>query len=243
MRRSHRVAVLALIVAVAPLLAACREPPPPPPPPAAAPLSSREIARRAVLSAALDLFDKDPDTRTKEQVLVVVDEMLQPRRTYEPKDVPATSRSADVASLPNGRKVLRPKIDLLAAETFDDWVAHATAATPAPKDLTAKLPIEWFSEAGWDALETRPKHSPWRAFYRRFPKSWGWVHLSDVGFSRSQDQALLQESHSYDGCGCGSWLLLRRKDDRWVVIERKRTYIACGPPSDSESANITNTDR
>jgi len=191
------------------------------------------------------VFDKDPDTGEQPQVLVVVDDTLRPRRTYDAGFVPRSSRAADMASLPDGRKVYQPKIDTLAAGTFEDWVAHTTP-TPAPKDLVAKLPIEWFSKADWDALKAQSGTSPpefglrWPAFMRRFPKAWGRVHLSDVGFSPSHDQALLQESHDYDACSAVSWLLLQRKEARWVVVDRARTFIACG--CGQPSAVITPTD-
>ncbi len=195
-------------------------------PPVAAPSWDREAARREVLAAALDVFDKDPDTGRQQQVLVVVDDTLRPRRSYDAGHVPPSSRAADMAPLPDGRKVYRQRMEALAAGTFEDWVTHTTP-TPAPKDLVATLPIEWFSEADWDAL-TATSGSRWPAFRRRFPNAWGRVHLSDVGFSPSHDQALLQESHDYDTCSAGSWLLLQRKDDRWMVVDRASMFIACG---------------
>lgn len=195
----------------------------------ATPAWDREAARRAVLAAVLADVATGPDAEAR-GVVLVVDDTLQPSSVYDADHVPKPDRVGDVVPLPDGRKVYRPAIETLAAEAFDDWIAH-TAPVPAPREITSPLPIEWFSEP--PETESPAPARP------RTRESAGFVRVSDVGFSASHRQALVQAMHGTDGCSVGAWLLLEREGGRWKIVSRRRTFIACGC---GLSPNITPTD-
>ncbi len=214
----HRVRLVA--VALASLcLSACGRPP----------LAPREVARREVLAAVLDALYVEPGTR-----VLVIDDDLSPDLGYAKDTPPRPDRAADAVTLPDGTWMYRPTLEGLAPETFADWLAHA-ARVPAPRDLAASRPIEWFTEASSRAIEPvvitpdgPAGESPaWMGFHHRYPGSSGLVHLSDVGFSPRGDQAVLQASSLAGGlAGSGWWVLLRRQGGHWVVVVKKRTWVA-----------------
>jgi hypothetical protein len=240
MRRGVVARAVGTLCAAAPLASCARgargaaaPPPLPPPPPRTADAGwDRDAARREVLVAALADLGGDPDEGPNAEVLVV-DDVLQPQKTYEADYEPPAKRAADLVTLPGGRKVYRPDVAALGSDTFDDWVARSSPV-PAPRDLAGTPRIEWLGRDDWKALPIKPAHyahepgSRWGTYRDRFPKSSPWLHVSDVGFSTSHDQALLQASRDSEGTSSGFWMLLRREGGRWSVAERRRTYIACG---------------
>jgi len=144
-----------------------------------------------------------------------VDDTLQPSRTYDEKYVPPAGRALDLVVLPGGKRAIRPMIEGIAEGTFEDWVAR-TPSSPAPRDLPTSLRIEWSSTTARQVAAASARRS-------------ARITVSDVGFSTARDQALVEASGSSDSCASGSWLLLANKDGRWVVIQKRRTFIACGP--------------
>jgi hypothetical protein len=57
----------------------------------------------------------------------------------------------------------------------------------------------------------------WEDFYKKYPKSGGFVTFSRVGFNSDRTQALVYQSHSCGGlCGGGSCLLFEKKGGVWV---------------------------
>ena len=70
-------------------------------------------------------------------------------------------------------------------------------------------------------------HELWDAFHARFPGFLGWTHLSDVGFSKAGDQALVYVT-TMEGPldGSGHWLLLGREAGRWRVIRTRLTWVS-----------------
>jgi hypothetical protein len=199
----------------------------------AAALGNRDDARRGVLSAVLDAL-ADPESR-----LLVVDDTLRPGR-FKGSDVEVpASGAARAYFLPDGRWILRPDIEGVTPEIFEDWLAHIAPA-PTPRDLVASRPIERLSADGYAALfpKKRGDVTPSageenedlvsRPFRRRYPGASCYLHLSDVGFSPSSDRALVRAVTHHPRTFSGLWFFLRREGDRWVVVEKRRSWISCG---------------
>ncbi len=211
-----------------PRLAPCARPVAPAP----APAFDREVARRAVFVAVLEQLHRYEDTRR-----FVVNPTLAPEGVELEMDADeGFARLAPADSwmvLPDGRRMLRPGLKDVDAGLLADWVAHTTP-TSVPRDLSAALPIEWFTEADWKALRTPSRSAngdeldgEWDAFHRLHPHSSGWITLSDVGFSADGSQALLQTTSGRGGLdGSGSWVLLKRVDGRWTVAETHMSWVA-----------------
>jgi hypothetical protein len=58
----------------------------------------------------------------------------------------------------------------------------------------------------------------WRQFYKKYPRSGGYVRVSRVGFNRAKDQALVHTSWMCgQRCGEGKYVLLVRRDGKWKI--------------------------
>ncbi|HEY9283446.1 MAG TPA: hypothetical protein VIP46_08330 [Pyrinomonadaceae bacterium] len=67
----------------------------------------------------------------------------------------------------------------------------------------------------------------WEGFFKRHPKSGGWVALSRVGFNREMTQALVYFEHGCGGlCGSGIYLLLEKGEAGWKVAKVLRAWIS-----------------
>ena len=71
-----------------------------------------------------------------------------------------------------------------------------------------------------DVDELRPldEASGWKLLYEKYPNSYGFVHLSRVGFNADFSQALVyMESFHYEQAIMGGYYLMFKKDGSWVV--------------------------
>jgi len=58
----------------------------------------------------------------------------------------------------------------------------------------------------------------WTRFYKKYPDSTGLIFFSKVGFSSDHNQAMLYAGRQCGGlCGSGSYLLLNKRNGKWVV--------------------------
>ena len=58
----------------------------------------------------------------------------------------------------------------------------------------------------------------WTRFYKKYPDSSGLIFLSKVGFNPDRTQAMLYAGRQCGGlCGSGSYLLLNKRNGKWVV--------------------------
>ena len=191
---------------------------------------TRDQERRAVMRAVLT------SGYAKGHKRFVLDPRLLegPRPLVRPgsEDAPADGRApAGTIELPNGHRVEAPRMEGIDPRLVADWAVHARAAA-TPTDLDLPLPVVWFSEAEWEALEgvvlTGGFDTPkWQAFHHQHPDSAGWVQLSDVGLSPGGDQALLYVTYvagSLDGAG--TWYRLEKRDGEWTVAETQLVWIS-----------------
>jgi hypothetical protein len=137
----------------------------------------------------------------------------------------------DVLRLPDGSRTLAPDLRGFDPGTIEDWSQRATDS-PAPRDLAADRPIDWLTPEELYSIPIRPEEADvdegsWRAFHRVYPGSSGHVSLSDVGFSPNFDEAVVRASTLRGGHdGACYWVLLRKRDGRWVVAEKQLEWIA-----------------
>ena len=67
----------------------------------------------------------------------------------------------------------------------------------------------------------------WDDFYRKYPKTAGVVHFSNVVLSHDGKSALLYITHQCDGlCGTGNLVLLQKTEGTWVVRHREQLWIS-----------------
>jgi hypothetical protein len=67
----------------------------------------------------------------------------------------------------------------------------------------------------------------WRAFYARFPGSVGLLSFSRPGYDATRTHALLYYGHGCGGlCGDGGYVLLERRDGKWMILRRVVTWMS-----------------
>jgi hypothetical protein len=67
----------------------------------------------------------------------------------------------------------------------------------------------------------------WNRFYARYPHSTGIIGLSNVGFNREMNQALVYTSRSCGGlCGAGFYVLLAKEQGSWKVQRQVNTWVS-----------------
>jgi hypothetical protein len=80
----------------------------------------------------------------------------------------------------------------------------------------------------WQIFYDRTRETgPWPRFYAEYPKAYGLISLSRVGFNASRTQAVVLLRHwrgpldAWEG-----YLILERKRSGWVVLERYTTSVS-----------------
>lgn len=69
-----------------------------------------------------------------------------------------------------------------------------------------------------DELRPLDEASGWKLLYEKYPNSYGFVHLSRVGFNADFSQALVySSSFHYERLLEGAYYLMIRQDGRWVI--------------------------
>ena len=72
-----------------------------------------------------------------------------------------------------------------------------------------------------------PLDEAWKVFHAKYPKASSIVNLSRVGFNKEKTQALVYYSYVCGGlCGQGQYLLLTKKDDKWVIEKEVMAWIS-----------------
>ncbi|HEX6188542.1 MAG TPA: hypothetical protein VFZ40_10715 [Pyrinomonadaceae bacterium] len=67
----------------------------------------------------------------------------------------------------------------------------------------------------------------WKVFHARYPKAGSIVNLSRVGFNTKKTQALIYYAYFCGGlCGQGQYILLTKKDDKWVIEKEVMAWIS-----------------
>lgn len=62
----------------------------------------------------------------------------------------------------------------------------------------------------------------WRAFYKQYPNSGGFIDLSAVGFNGDKTVAIVSKGRWCGNlCGEGQYYVLQKKDGKWIPLEWK----------------------
>jgi hypothetical protein len=85
--------------------------------------------------------------------------------------------------------------------------------------VSEKTVNQYFSDTG--------TATGWTGFYKTYPDSPGLLSVSRVGFNVRHDQALVYVAHSCgDLCGLGSYILLKKQADQWVIERTEGLWIS-----------------
>jgi hypothetical protein len=110
--------------------------------------------------------------------------------------------------------------------TFDDY-----------RDRNRTIGSLFLSDIGFDYVLLSPEtynrffdseagHG-WADFYKKYPRANGLIFFSKIGFNKQRDQALVYAGSACGGlCGDGSYVLLRRRADKWAIEKAVRVWIS-----------------
>ena len=113
-----------------------------------------------------------------------------------------------------------PTPPLLQA-TLDDFLRrnHTNRWLNPRFEMNSKYVLVDFRDIKKLVSDFSPMDQEWKAFFKEYPESHGFVTLSRVGFNRQMDQALVHAGWSCPGlCGHWSFLMLAKKDGAWKVV-------------------------
>ena len=81
-----------------------------------------------------------------------------------------------------------------------------------------KTPYKLLSKE--DMRKGLPEGGGWKAYYKKFPNSNGYIWFSAVGFNAEKTKAIVYVSHLCGSlCGGGGPHFLERKDGKWVAAD------------------------
>jgi hypothetical protein len=62
--------------------------------------------------------------------------------------------------------------------------------------------------------------------HQRFPQSYGYLTFSSIAFNPDLSEALFYTEHLCGLCGGGEYVLMRKNDGRWEVVNRYSTWVS-----------------
>lgn len=115
---------------------------------------------------------------------------------------------------------------VVSEETLEDFLQR----NKTDRWLTRKFELD-FAHIIADSTEikrlTGNPLSDWKDFYKQYPASHGFFHMSRVGFNQNMDQALVLEGWRCQGL-CGQWefILLAKRDNVWNIVNRANREVS-----------------
>lgn len=120
----------------------------------------------------------------------------------------------------------------LTDDTITDFESKLKKATEFKRTFDIDLEYSLLSVNDHDSIFDRRDNfdgfqKNWVNFYEKFPDSGGYISLSNVGFNKAEDQALVYFVHWCGGlCGTGAYILLKKVERSWSVDEAGLTWIS-----------------
>lgn len=122
----------------------------------------------------------------------------------------------------NWQKV-KDRLPGLSDEIIADYEARLKPSTLLKQRFNLNLKYSLLSNNSYksifgDDLNANSTVNKWSHFYKRYPDSGGYIWLSNVGFNKTRDRALLFLVHWCGTlCGTGHYILMSKKSASWNV--------------------------
>ena len=118
------------------------------------------------------------------------------------------------------------KFPSLQQETINDFRAKSKLCLFLEKQLDIPAKYVLVTEKDIEQLFKKDGDG-WQGFYSKFSNSSGIIGLSNVGFNREMDQALVSTSKSCGYlCGAGYYVLLEKENGVWKVSSQTMTWVS-----------------
>lgn len=140
-----------------------------------------------------------------------------------------TSNSAEPIKLKDLQFFVFAPAPVLSQKTLDDFFQrNKSNRWLTPKlEMNRKYVLADFREIKKLASDFSAKDQEWKAFFKEYPASHGFVNLSRAGFNRQMDQALVYVGWNCPGlCGHWSFILLSKKDGAWKVVAEANRMVS-----------------
>jgi hypothetical protein len=191
-----------------------------------------ETAVAAVPAASVALPQAEPESEKYAVYAALIREMHLGSETklaviVEDTGCVKPSESADAEKMRDDEEKYAFKgMPELLSETLDDF--HYQSKQCRTLSWKFELPVKYVlvSEKKIRALFDKGI-GRWDVFYARYPNSNGFIRLSNVGFNREMNQALVNTSKSCGGlCGAGYYVLLKKEQGIWKVNRQVNTWVS-----------------
>ncbi len=117
-------------------------------------------------------------------------------------------------------------------ETIAGYEAARTPTAKLSRSFASTIPYSLFQQNEYESIFGKTKNNDgttetWHRFYEKFPDSGGYVWLSNVGFNKARDRALVYFVHwCGDLCGTGQYIHLIKTENKWKVGMVGRIWIS-----------------
>jgi hypothetical protein len=122
-----------------------------------------------------------------------------------------------------------PRMPDALMETFASFLARNQTSQTLRTDMSLGAPYVLLTDAALGQI-FKPGGDPeagWQAFYSKYPDAHGFITLSRVAFDAAGAQALVYVGSAFDALGGeGTYHLLVRQGDAWVVDQEATTWIS-----------------
>jgi len=118
---------------------------------------------------------------------------------------------------------IKIRLPNLSEETVANYEAKLKSPIEFKQPFNLALKYSLFSKKDYEAIfgagrNANSTEDRWSKFYEKYPQSGGYIWLSNVGFNKARDQALVYFVHWCGTlCGTGHYILLKRDEKGWQV--------------------------
>jgi hypothetical protein len=127
---------------------------------------------------------------------------------------------------------IKMRLPKLSDEAIADYEANLKPSSTLKRSFDLSLKYSLVSKRDFNinfdvGSNSDQMTNNWTKFYDSFPDSGGYIQLSNVGFNKSRDQALVYLVHwCGTTCGTGHYVLLSKKDKVWIVNQVAMIWIS-----------------
>jgi len=152
------------------------------------------------------IFSAEKPEKNEKPRKLIIDDQTTDYPSYGDED-----RSACLKPSPGEEKTLAPLIENYRKVNEKPSLLQRKFQVPFEYELVDHGTIEgFFNEKG---------PGGWPDFYKRFPKSRGYVYMSAVGYNADKTLALVYVGHSCGGlCGGGGYYFMKKVDNKWTEV-------------------------
>jgi hypothetical protein len=112
-------------------------------------------------------------------------------------------------------------------EVVEDYAAKNKSETPLEERFDLTVDYVLLSDEDFDRIFSAEDHGGWDRFYRKYPKSAGYIQVSRPGFNKDKTLALVYLGNQRNWlAGTGEYIVLEKSDGAWKIKTRDMIWIS-----------------